>query len=158
MKKYFLSSAAKLIYAILFILIIQSIGDISIEDDLIWYRSLTKPPFVPPSYVFGVVWPILYLMIAISFWEVWIKRKTQKKIVYIYFFLQIFFNLAWPFCFFYLQNILLGFIDIILLDIFIFLTLIRFAKISIFSTIMLIPYALWVLFATYLNIGYLLLN
>ena len=158
MKKYFSSSFVKLLYTILFLLIVQLIGDIFIDDNLLWYRTLKKPPFVPPDYVFGIVWTILYLMIAISFWNVWIKNNKHKKTAYIYFFLQLFFNLAWPFCFFYLQNILLGFIDIILLDIFIVFTLVRFAKISVFSTIMLIPYTLWVFFATYLNLGYLLLN
>jgi len=158
MKKIFFSIYAKLIYSIFFILIIQLIGSFFTKNSLEWYRYLIKPPFTPPDYIFGPIWTILYLMIGISFWKIWINNTNNKKSAYIFFFLQIFFNVSWTFCFFYLQNPLLGLLDIILLDIFIIFTIIHFMKISIFSAIMLIPYAFWTLYATYLNLSFWIIN
>ena len=158
MKKIFSSIYSKLIYSIFFIIVIQLIGSFFTKNNLEWYRYLEKPPLTPPNYIFGPIWAILYLMIAISFWKIWINNSNKKKSAYGFFFLQIFFNVSWTFCFFYLQNPLLGLLDIILLDIFIIFTLIYFVKISVFSAIMLIPYTFWTLYASYLNLGFWILN
>lgn len=158
MKKYFSSIYAKLIYSILFILALQSLSGSFTKNEMTWYKSLNTPPLVPKSYVFGIIWPILYIIIAISFWKVWISKKKRKSIAYSFFFLQLFFNFAWTFCFFYFKNISLALVDIILLDIFLVFTIVNFTKISFFSGMILVPYAIWVFFATYLNFGYWILN
>lgn len=77
---------------------------------------------------------------------------------YIYFSTQLILNLLWTPAFFYLQNILLAVIIIILLDIFVVLTIKSFYKVSKISGLILIPYLIWIFFATYINIGYLVLN
>jgi tryptophan-rich sensory protein len=159
MKKYFYSPFFKLLYCIVFVFIIKSIGAFFLDGQMSWYQSLKKPFLSPPDYVFAPIWNVLYLTIAISLWKFWItKTKKSKKLAFTLFLTQMFFNVIWTFLFFYLQSIFLGLIDIILLDISIIFTIIFFSRISIFSALILIPYALWVLFATYLNISYFILN
>ena len=108
MKKLFSSQLFKLIICLVGILIIQLIGSYCTKSEMAWYQTLNFPPLVPPGRVFAIVWPILYISIAISFWAVWIKQtEKSKKFAYFFFFIQILFNVIWTFFFFYLRNILL---------------------------------------------------
>lgn len=124
----------------------------------IWYYNLLKPPFAPPDWIFSPVWSILYCTIVIALLLYIFKPAENKKSGYIYFATQLILNCLWTPAFFYLQNILLALIIIILLDIFVLLTIYSFYKVSKFASLILIPYLIWILFATYLNIGYLILN
>ena len=126
--------------------------------DSIWYKSLTKPPFAPPDWLFAPVWGFLYLTIAISFLIYITKPAEDKKIGYVYFVIQLVLNLAWSPIFFGLKEIFWAFILIILMDIFVYLTIRKFYSVSRISGLILIPYFIWILFATYLNAGYLFLN
>ncbi len=126
--------------------------------DSIWYKSLTKPPFAPPDWLFAPVWGFLYLTIALSFLIYITKPAEDKKIGYVYFVIQLVLNLAWSPIFFGLKEIFWAFILIILMDIFVYLTIRKFYSVSKISGLILIPYFIWILFATYLNAGYLFLN
>lgn len=124
----------------------------------VWYYNLTKPPLAPPDWIFPTVWSILYFSMLVALLLYLFKPAQNKKSSYIYFITQLFLNLLWTPAFFYLQNIVLALIVIILLDIFVILTIKSFYKVSKISCLILIPYLVWILFATYLNIGYLVLN
>ena len=123
-----------------------------------WYYNLIKPPFVPPNWIFPPVWSILYLTLFVALLLYVFKPSQNKKSGYIYFATQLILNLLWTPAFFYLKNIVLALIVIILLDIFVILTIKSFYKVLKISALILIPYLIWILFATYLNIGYLVLN
>lgn len=124
----------------------------------VWYYNLTKPPLAPPDWIFPPVWSILYFSMLVALLLYLFKPSQNKKSGYIYFIAQLILNLLWTPAFFYLQNIVLALIVIILLDIFVILTIKSFYKVSKISGLILMPYLLWILFATYLNIGYLVLN
>ena len=124
----------------------------------VWYYNLTKPPLAPPEWIFLAVWSILYFSMLVALLLYLFKPAQNKKSGYIYFAVQLILNLLWTPAFFYLQNIILALIVIILLDIFVILTIKSFYKVSKISGLILMPYLLWILFATYLNIGYLVLN
>ena len=124
----------------------------------VWYYNLTKPPLAPPDWIFPPVWSILYFSMLIALLLYLFKPAQNKKLGYIYFIAQLILNFLWTPTFFYLQNIVLALIVIILLDIFVILTIKSFYKVSKISGLILMPYLLWILFATYLNIGYLVLN
>lgn len=125
----------------------------------IWFNSLTKPFLNPPSEVFTPVWVILYILIFISLLIYIIKpARTSKISGYIFFSIQLFFNIIWSPVFFFMQNIGFALFIVLLLDIFVFLTMRSFYKISAISAFLLIPYFIWVLFATYLNGAYFVLN
>lgn len=122
-----------------------------------WYLTLNKPELTPPNIVFPIAWSILYLCMGISAGLVISSDTAKKKILITLFGLQLLANFLWSILFFYFQNPLLGFIDILLLDIFVTLYIIRSFPYQKASSILFIPYALWGYFATYLN-GYILLN
>lgn len=124
----------------------------------VWYYNLTKPPLAPPDWIFPPVWSTLYFSMLVALLLYLFKPAQNKKSVYIYFIAQLFLNLLWAPVFFYLKNMFLALIVIILLDIFVILTIKSFYKVSKISGLILIPYLIWILFATYLNIGYLVLN
>ena len=127
--------------------------------DLTWYNTLIKPMFTPPGGIFTPVWVFLYVSIVVSL-LIFITAKTplSKKEGYIYFGIQMFFNILWMPAFFILHNPALALGVIIILDIFAFINIREFYKCSKLAGLLLIPYFLWLLFATYLNAGIVFLN
>lgn len=121
-----------------------------------WYLELAKPFFNPPSWIFGPVWTILYLLMGISLYLIWTSKYSKKA--FVIFGIQLFLNALWSILFFGLKNPLLAFIEIIFLWISILLTIIIFYKISKKAAYLLVPYILWVTFAAILNLSIYLLN
>lgn len=117
-----------------------------------WYQSI-KPSITPPNWVFPIVWTILYILIALSMYYAWMssKNKKQKKLVIIFFTLNLYFNILWTILYFGQQNILGAFADIILMWISIISLIFITHKINKISAYLLIPYLLWVSFAGVLN-------
>lgn len=122
-----------------------------------WYPLLNKPSLTPPNIAFPIAWSTIYLCIGISIGLIYLSDSKMKKKLIELFSLQLFFNFAWSFLFFYLQNPLLGFIDILLLDIFVTIYAVKSYPENKASSILFWPYMIWIYFATYLN-GYILLN
>ena len=122
--------------------------------DLSWYRTLNKPPLNPPSEIFAPVWAVMYTLIFLSF----SITDADKRPAITFFVIQLLLNFSWSPAFFYLHNIPLSFIIIVLLLIFIILTIISFYKISKISAYLLIPYLIWISFAAYLNFSIMILN
>ncbi len=125
-----------------------------------WYSTLIKPTWAPPAFLFGPVWSVLYLLIAISFGFVFYKvwQGELPKIVLLPFVLNLIFNFAFTPLQFGLQNNLLASIDILLV-----LGTLVWTLFSIFSYIpwvafINIPYLLWVSFATCLQLTITYLN
>jgi len=125
-----------------------------------WYSQLIKPTWAPLSWLFGPVWSVLYILIAISFGKVFILL-FQKQInfwVALPFILNLVFNFAFTPIQFGLKNNLFAAIDIIL----VLITLI-WAMIAIYPhvkwvTYIQIPYLLWVTFATILQLTITYIN
>ncbi len=125
-----------------------------------WYSQLIKPTWAPPSWLFGPVWTVLYILIAISFGKVFLMfwNKQIPFIVLLPFLLNLLFNFLFTPLQFGLKNNLLAGIDIILV-----LATLVWAMIAIFPhtrwiAYMQIPYLLWVSFATVLQITITYLN
>jgi len=124
------------------------------------YQELVKPSWSPPSWLFGPVWAVLYVLIALSFGKVFIMA-FQKKIVFIVllpFILNLIFNFAFTPIQFGLKNNLLASLDILLV-----LVTLVWAMIAIFPHVrwiayIQIPYLLWVSFATILQLTITFLN
>ena len=110
-----------------------------------WYLLLNKSELNPPSYVFGIVWPILYILMMVS------AFLTHKKIFSI-FIIQLFFNAIWSWLFFRFQMPLIALLDIYLLiaiNIYILNLMYKENKLAFF---LFIPYVVWISFASYLNL------
>ena len=124
-----------------------------------FYKKLNKSSVAPPSWVFGVVWPILYFLMFISLSLVWNNKKCFPYCNSLtYFFIQLFFNLIWTSLFFYYKKPLYALIDIILVIIFTAITYKKFLKYNKLAAYLLIPYLLWLSFASYLNLFIVLNN
>ena len=118
-----------------------------------WYQTLDKPFFSPPNWVFGPVWTILYILMGISLYLVWIKKKVPSV-----FWIQLILNATWSIVFFGLRNPSVAFVNIIALWIAIFLTIKSFSKINRLSSYLLYPYIAWVSFASILNFSIWMMN
>lgn len=121
------------------------------------YNYLVNPPLSPPSYLFPIVWSILYLLIGISYY-IYRKNNNDDPLTIKLYYIQLILNYLWSIIFFTLKLRTLAVIWIIVLAITIIYLMIIFYKEERTSFYLFIPYILWVLFATYLNIGIVILN
>ncbi len=128
-------------------------GLISMTSMNPWFDTINKPSWNPPSYLFGPVWAVLYLLMGISFTLIWKSSApiATKRIAETVFFIQLCLNFCWSILFFKLHSPALALIDILLMVVAILITIFRFASISKAAAWLLVPYILWVCFATMLN-------
>ena len=130
--------------------VIGSLANIFISSDS-WYVDLVKSPLNPPSFVFGIVWPILYALMA------FVAFKSADKIWKL-FIPQLILNAAWSWIFFYMHAPLLALINISIL---IFLNqkiLVILNNESRLLFWLYLPYVLWLTFAAFLNASIVFLN
>jgi len=124
-----------------------------------WYPGLLKPAGTPPSWVFGPVWSVLYLLMATAAWLVWQEGRLHDVWVPLgLFFGQLMLNAAWSFIFFKLRRPGLALIEILVLLMAIVLTTMSFSEHSPYAFWLMTPYLGWVGYATYLNLGLWRLN
>lgn len=117
-----------------------------------WYVALPKPSWNPPNWVFGPVWTVLYLAMAVAAWLVWRARDERDVAPALaWFAVQLALNVAWSVAFFGLRAPQAGLAVIIGLWLAILGTIVAFAPISTPAAAILVPYLLWVTFATALN-------
>ena len=153
MKAWIISSLS-----IIFCLIIGFISSMFQTESMIsWYPTLEKSVLTPPGFVFPIVWTLLYICIGFSLAYILLQEPEKKFVLVFLWSSQILFNFLWSILFFYMKSPLLGFIDIILLDIVVILFFICSFKSSKVSSLLFIPYLVWLVLATYLN-GYVMLN
>ena len=124
-----------------------------------WYADLAKPSFTPPDRVFGPVWTVLYVLMAIAAWRVWraADRDTRRGPLTL-FALQLALTLGWTVVFFGLQKIGAAVATIIVLDVGVAVTMLAFRPIDRWAGLLMVPYLGWVVFATVLNIAIWRLN
>ncbi|HRG19092.1 MAG TPA: tryptophan-rich sensory protein [Flavobacterium lutivivi] len=126
-----------------------------------WYATLKKPFFNPPNWVFAPVWTILYIMMGIAAGRVWNKvdsdQQNVKKGMY-FFIIQLALNALWSYLFFGMHNLFLSIIEIILLWLMIYETIIQFKKVDRLASKLLIPYLVWVSYASILTASVWYLN
>lgn len=117
-----------------------------------WYATLDKPSWTPPSWVFGPVWTVLYIAMAVAAWLVWRQAGlAAARWPLGLFAVQLGLNVAWSWLFFGLRSPALGLIDILLLWIAIAATLASFWRRTTAAGLLLAPYLAWVTFAAALN-------
>jgi len=123
------------------------------------YTSLIKPPLSPSGWLFGVVWPVLYLLMGIAAYLIYQAPQTlERQKATAFYWIQLFVNFLWPIVFFRFEWYWIAVIIIILLDILVSITARLFYKINKAAGYLMIPYLIWILFATCLNIGIAVLN
>jgi len=149
----------------------------------VWYKTLNKPSFNPPSWIFGPVWTILFVLMGISLYLVWsekfvvknelkigkikawnglsqklFKGKWQKANIILIFALQLILNFLWSVIFFGFHLPGVAFFELLMLWFAILYTIISFYRVSKTAAYLLIPYIAWVSFAGILNCFIWILN
>ena len=141
------------IYSIILVIITLIVGSLASSNTGTdsWYQGLVKSNLNPPGYVFGIVWPILYLLMGITAWRTF---YTIKKLFYV----QLFFNAIWSWLFFSFHLPLISLIDIWLLIFINIRILFMVLKEDKLAAFLYTPYIVWLLFASYLNLFIVLNN
>ncbi len=128
-------------------------GLVSQADTNVWFKSLNKPSWNPPSYFFGPIWIFLYLLMGISIWLIWESHAIEAKKINaeLVFALQLFLNFLWSILLFRFHSPLLALIAIITLLIIVLFTFYYFVSISGLAASLLSPYIAWLCFVTVIN-------
>jgi translocator protein len=117
-----------------------------------WYTTIRKPTWNPPNWLFGPVWTLLYLSMAVAAWLVWRQSETHSVgFALTLFAIQLALNLAWSAIFFHYHQIGAAVVDVVVLWIFILATTLAFSKIALAASWLMVPYLAWVTFASILN-------
>ena len=121
-----------------------------------WYEALAKPSFNPPSWLFGPVWTVLYVLIAVAGWRIWQRERSGAAMKL--WWLQLTLNFLWSPVFFALHRIGLALVVILALlaAVLVFIAIAR--KVDGLAAWFFVPYAAWVAFASLLNASIWMLN
>lgn len=122
-----------------------------------WYHALSRPSWTPPDFLFGLVWTVMYVLMALAASLVWRsyahagKERAARSRGLALWWAQIFANGIWSPLFFgsHLRGIALA--DILVLWLLILATILAFRAIRPAAAWMLLPYLLWVSYAAALN-------
>ena len=134
-----------IIFPIVFLaLVLGGLASSNTSTD-VWYQSLNKSDLNPPGFVFGIVWPILYILMSISAY----RTFTETGRI---FFIQLVFNTAWSWMFFAFHMPFLALLNIWMLIYWNTSLAFKMIKIDKLSAILYSPYVIWLFFASYLNL------
>ncbi len=124
-----------------------------------WYKTITKPTWNPPDYVFGPVWTTLFITMAIAGWLAWKPAGFKAAMVPLSLFgIQLVLNVAWSWVFFGLHQPGWAVIEIMVLWAVILATTMAFFRSSKVAGWLMVPYLAWVSFASVLNVAIWRLN
>ena len=124
-----------------------------------WYRSLNQPPWQPPDFIFGLIWPYNFVVLGIAAVTVSNQLSTTKAIIYLSIFaLSVVFALTWAFQFYRPHNLFAASIALALVAILTLPMLFFIYQASLGVFLATIPYQLWVITAAYLSYNYAKLN
>lgn len=125
-----------------------------------WYADLIKASWNPPSWVFGPVWTLLYIIMTISVWLIYRDNKHPKKhgVAYTLFFVQLTLNGLWSYLFFGWHYVGLALLDLALLFILVGFMMVYFFRLRKSAGYLLLPYFLWSGYALTLNAAIWWLN
>jgi len=124
-----------------------------------FYGQLSQPGWAPPAWLFGPVWSVLYLCMAVSAWLVWRERGFKGASVALgLFIIQLIANALWTWLFFVLHAGALSVAEILVLWLLIAATIVNFWPVRRLAALLLLPYLAWVSFACALTFSLWRLN
>ena len=125
-----------------------------------FFDTHKEPPLLPPSWLFPVVWVILYAIMGASAYLIKTADADEQDIkqALMIYYAQLAVNFMWSIVFFRFEALWAAFVVIVVLLVMIALMIVRFVRIRPLSAYMNIPYLIWVAFATYLNLATALIN
>jgi benzodiazapine receptor len=140
----FINNKYSIFVFVFFALLLGGLSSSDTANDL-WYQELNKSSLNPPGYVFGIVWPILYILMSISAFRTFIETRNL-------FLLQLFFNAIWSWLFFAFHMPVIALLNIWLLIALNIKLAINMFRVDSMSGFLFVPYIVWLFFASYLNL------
>ena len=146
------------------ILIALAVGGLSAfltRNSMDIYGEFITPPLSPPSFLFPIVWSVLYILMGVSAAMIYTDKASlfkERSSAIATYASSLIVNFAWSIIFFNFRAFLLAFIWLLFLLFLIIKTIVAYKKINPTAAYLQIPYAIWVAFAGYLNFGIWLLN
>lgn len=140
--------------------VIAVVGSLAAASAGETYTALNLPSWAPPSWLFGPVWTVLYVLIATAGWQLW-RSAGQWRIVRGELWLYVVglaLNALWTPLFFGAGAPVAALIDIVLLDVVVAATIVVFARRDGLAALLLVPYLAWTIFATALNTAIIVFN
>jgi tryptophan-rich sensory protein len=134
-------------------IIISTLGRYFTAQGMLWYQTLQLPWFVPPTWVFGIVWTTIFSLTTAAAVIAWNRFSFARcyLVIIALFSANALLNVLWSYIFFVQQNIGLALVDALALEISVLLLIAFIWPISRSVAYLLVPYALWGAFACYLN-------
>ena len=134
-------------------------GAVAAKSSGAFYAMMQKPSWAPPGWLFGPAWTLLYIMMGTAAWRVWRDAGFRgAKVALSCYALQLVFNMAWSYFFFFRRNGLGATIDVIGLWLSVAVTLVLFWRHDMIAGVLFVPYLAWVSFATALTVSVWRLN
>jgi benzodiazapine receptor len=155
-----LTQALGLAASLVLVFLVSAVGAaVTLPKIAGWYASLVHPSWTPPDRVFGPVWTVLYVLMALAAWLVWRKAGWQgaRGSLGLYG-AQLLLNMLWSILFFGLGWITVALAEIVLLWALVLATLLAFSRHVLPASFLFVPYLLWLSYAVSLNAGFWQLN
>jgi tryptophan-rich sensory protein len=149
-----------LVLSIALVAVVAIVGGLSTETGPgSWYSTIDKPAWNPPGAVFGPVWTVLYIAMAIAAWLVWRERhRSDVRVPLGLYLAQLLANAAWTAIFFAAERPGWALVDIAILVALVVATIVAFRAVSHVAAWLLVPYLAWVCFATSITAAVVALN
>ena len=129
-----------------------SVGALASARSAAFYAELSRPGWAPPAWLFGPVWTVLYVSMAIAAWLVWRERGFKgASMALSLFIVQLVANALWTWLFFDLHSGALATVEIVVLWLLIAATIAKFWSVHRAAALLLLPYLAWVSFAAALT-------
>ncbi|HEX3158421.1 MAG TPA: TspO/MBR family protein [Gemmatimonadaceae bacterium] len=117
-----------------------------------FYRQLDRPAWAPPAGLFGPVWTVLYVLMAIAAWRVWMARGWDgARGALTLYLVQLALNALWTWLFFVMRRSGWALAEIVALWVVLVATIIAFGRVDRLAAALLLPYLAWVTYATALT-------
>ncbi len=148
-------------FIVLIVLVVAGVGSYFTTGGLDWYQTLVLPNWIPPTFVFSLVWTVLFVLAGLGVFEFWTKfipREIRFWFITTLLLSNAVLNMLWSYLFF--GQHMLGASTIVAGGLFLVTVIISFLTWSPARrvSVLFMPYACWVLFATYLSYTVWLLN
>ncbi len=136
--------------------VVAFIGGLSVATRSEAHARFNRPSWALPGELYGPVWTVVYLLIAVAGWCYW--RTDGETRGFAAYGVALLFNLLWTPLYFASGSLVLALADIILLDIAVLVTIVVFSRRSKLAAWLMGPYLLWLGFSTALNAAVVWLN
>ena len=124
-----------------------------------WYRNLNQPPWQPPDFIFGIIWPYNFIILGVAAVTIAQRAFTTATVIYLGFFaLSVICALTWAFQFYRPHNLSLASMALAATAALTIPMLVIAFRTSIPIAIALVPYQIWVATAASISYGYSKLN